>query len=165
MVYGYIHINKGQTMTDIKNFKGNNAKIAKLLDEGFEPVAIIKILSCSRSAVYDVLKSAHYVDWQRQIVLAELGGRGARIAVKALIEIAGGKRHAASARVSAADKLLQYTGYAVDNTTTLDQSPATMTQAQLIARLKELQGEAASRSKPAVIEGTSTPIDKDNLLS
>jgi len=165
MVYGYIHINKGQTMTDIKKFKGNNAKIAKLLDEGVEPVAIIKVLSCSRSAVYDVLKSAQYQDWQRQIVLAELGGRGARIAVKALITIANDKRAAASARVSAADKLLQYTGYAVDNTDTLDQSPANMTQAQLIARLKELQGEAASRSKPAVIEGTGITIDKDDLLS
>ena len=165
MVYGYIHTNKGRTMTGIQKFKGNNAKIAKLLDEGIEPKAVSVALSCSSSAVYSVLKSAQYQDWQRQTVLAELGGRGARIAVKALIEIAGGKRHAASARVSAADKLLQYTGYAVDNTATLDQSPATMTQAQLIARLKELQGEAATRSKPVVIDGTSTTIDKDDLLS
>ena len=151
-------------MMDIQKFKGNNAKIAKLLDEGVEPVAIIKILSCSSSAVYSVLKSAQYQDWQRQTVLAELGGRGARIAVKALITIANDKKAAASARVSAADKLLQYTGYAVDNSIVLDQSPATMTQGQLQDRLNSLLKEAANRSRP-VIEGESKPIDIDDMLS
>ena len=164
MVYGYIHINKGQTMTDIQKFKGNNAKIAKLLDEGIEPKAVSVALSCSSSAVYSVLKSAQYQDWQRQTVLAELGGRGARIAVKALITIANDKKAAASARVSAADKLLQYTGYAVDNSIVLDQSPATMTQGQLQDRLNSLLKEAANRSRP-VIEGESKPIDIDDMLS
>lgn len=154
-----------RNMSDIDHFTGRSASIAKLLDEGHEPRAISKAVSCSTQAVYDVLKSAQYHDWQRQTVLAELGGRGARIAVKALIEIAGNKRSPASARVSAADKLLQYTGYAVDNATTLDQSPANMTQAQLQNRLNELQSEAANRSKPAVIEGTATTINVDDLLS
>lgn len=143
-------------------------KIALLLDDGLGVSEVAHRCSCSIQTVYSVLKSSQFVDWQRQSTLAELGGLGARAAVKCLIEIVKNKKAAASARVSAADKLLNYTGYSMHDQIGVEQSVASMTKEQLHNRMQELQREAANRATVATIEGQSEPVEPvgsvDDLL-
>ncbi len=140
-------------------FEGKKADIARLLENGFDVTYIANSCSCSTHYVYEVMKSSQFVDWQRGLALAELHGIGAREAVKTLIEVTRDKKAPKQARVSAADKILQYTGYNIDPITgRLEVAPSQMTQEQIKKRLLELHNEEAQRSRPVIIDGQSTVI-------
>lgn len=156
-------------MSQIKKFEGKRGKIAELLDQGIEPQEVIKLTKSTSQEVYLVLNSAVFQDWQRSQALSELGGRGARVAIQTLLEVAQNKKAASQARVSAADKLLHYTGIKLDAEGNIEKTPANMTAAELHNRLAELQKEAMNRAKPVnIIEGEiiqPSNNDVDDLLS
>jgi len=151
-------------MNEIEKFTPKRQKIAKLLDEGLEAKEVMKRAKCSHGEVYFVLNSAIFQDWQRSEALAELGGRGAKVAIKTLIDIAQNKKAGSQARVSASDKLLHYTGLKLDAEGNIDKNPSNMTAQELNDRLQQLQKEALNRAKPVnVIEGEIVSNDKNNI--
>ena len=151
-------------MSQLNTFKGTANKIAKLLDEGKENSEVMKLCSCSSSEVYRVLNSAIFQDWQRSQALSQLGGRGARVAIQTLLEVAGDKTLSGQARVSASDKLLHYTGLKLNVEGELDKSPSSMSAADLLTRLAELQKESANRGDGAKVIEASVEEDEDVTL-
>ena len=135
-------------------------RIASYLLEGKEPLEVARLCECSNVAVYNVKNSDKYGQIAYRTALKQLVSDGAPKAIQALIEIVMNKKNRASARVSAADKLLHHTGCIVNEQGKLEKSPANMTQAELQARLDELHKEASNRAQPPVIDGSSV----DSLL-
>lgn len=149
---------------ELNIFKGKRHEIAKLLDNGKSPNEVMKIAKATYSEVQTVLSSAIFQDWQRSQALSELGGRGARVAIQTLLEVAQDKKAASQSRVSASDKLLHYTGLKLDAEGNIDKNPSNMTASELQQRLQDLQKEALGRAKTInVIEGQSETIEEDNL--
>ena len=134
-------------------------RIAELLQAGHEPYDIARICDCHNSVVYYVLNSARYMQLAYKSAINQLVSEGSPEAVKALIECVKDKKASYSARNTAADKILHYTGMIVNEQGNLEKSPATMSQSELQARLKQLQNEAANRSQPGVIEGDAISAD------
>lgn len=118
-----------------------------MLDQGHEVKYIVKKCESTLTEVTIVLNSASFQDWQRSSALSELGGRGARVAISALVEICSDKKAASQARVSAADKLLHYTGLKLDGEGNIDKTPANMTATELTNRLLQLQKEENNRRR------------------
>lgn len=149
---------------ELNIFKGKRHKIAELLDKGKTPFQVMRIARATHSEVQTVLSSAIFQDWQRSQALSELGGRGARVAIQTLLEVAQDKKAASQSRVSASDKLLHYTGLKLDAEGNIDKNPSNMTASELQQRLQDLQKEALGRAKTInVIEGQSETIEEDNL--
>ena len=151
--------------TDLQN------KIAQLLFDGIEPMRVAEICQCTNPAVYDVKMSHKFALFCYNSAMQELMTIGAKAAVDCLIEVVKDPKAGKATRVSAADKLLHYTGLRVTAEGTVEKSPATMTQAEIQARLQALQAEAANRAKNVTIEGNGTvidtesaPVDISNLL-
>ncbi len=140
-------------------------KIAELLAAGKEPVDIAIICECNSTEVYDVKNSARYQQLCYNGAMKELLSTGVRVAVDTLIEIARDKKAVKTARVSAADKLLTYTGYYMSESGQLSKTPSTMTQSELQRRLEELHNEASRRAEPAVIEGEVVIEDVPDLAN
>lgn len=140
-------------------------KIASLLYSGKEPVDVAKIVSCTIQVVYDIKNSHKFAQKCYEMNTLELMTVGQKAAIDCLIEVVKDKKTTRSVRVSAADKLLHYTGLRVTEQGTLEKSPATMTQAEIQERLQLLQKEAANRAKTVTIEGVIVGNDhqKDAL--
>lgn len=152
-------------MKEIKKLTEKRQKIAILLNDGFSTTEVMKQAKATAHEVSWVLNSAIFNDWQRSQALSELGGRGARVAIQTLLEVAQDKKAASQARVSACDKLLHYTGIKLDSEGNIDKTPANMTAQELQNRLAELQKEALNRAKPLnIIEGEVSK-DEPNSLS
>ena len=151
-------------MKELAKLTDKRRKIAILLDQGFSTMEVAKKTKSSVDQVSWVLNSAIFNDWQRSQALSELGGRGARVAIQTLLEVAQDKKAASQARVSASDKLLHYTGIKLDSEGNIEKTPANMTAQELQNRLAELQKEALNRAKPVnIIEGECTTQDNDNV--
>jgi hypothetical protein len=149
---------------ELNIFKGKRHKIAELLNKGKSPNEVMKATKATYSEVQGVFSSAIFQDWQRSQALSELGGRGARVAIQTLLEVAQDKKAASQSRVSASDKLLHYTGLKLDAEGNIDKSPSNMNASELQQRLQDLQKEAMNRVKTInVIEGQSETIEDDNL--
>ena len=140
-------------------FTDNQRKILRLAERGKTARYISKKLTTKYNDVCSFLKSAEAFAYLRGEALTNLGGQGAAVAIKTLIEVASNKKAASQARVSAADKLLHYTGLKID-IDPRDKSPSTMTADELYKRLQLLQKEAANRAKPInIIEGEKVEIE------
>jgi len=149
---------------ELNIFKGKRHKIAELLDRGFSSKEVQTKTKATHSEVQAVFSSAIFQDWQRSQALSELGGRGARVAIQTLLEVAQDKKAASQSRVSASDKLLHYTGLKLDAEGNIDKSPSNMTASELQQRLQDLQKEAINRAKPInIIEGESEQVKDDPL--
>lgn len=156
-------------MSQIKKFEGKSAKIFDLLKKGLDVKKVMERAKCTDSEVYRVKNSAIFQDSERSEALILLGGEAAKVAIRTLLEVARNKNAASQARVSAADKLLHYTGIKLDSEGNIEKTPANMTAAELHNRLAELQKEAMSRAKPVnIIEGEvvkDKSNDVDELLN
>lgn len=139
-------------------------KIAQHLYGGVEPQTIVKILACSEQVVYDVKNSFKFAQICYNLAMQELMTVGAKEAVSCLIEVVKDKKAGRNTRVSAADKLLHYTGLRVTEQGSVEKSPATMTQAELHQRLQTLQAEAANRAKNVTIDSAPVTDTIDNLM-
>lgn len=149
---------------ELNKFSGKSAKIAQLLNDGLSVKEVQTKTKAAYSEVHRVFSSAIFQDWQRSQALSELGGRGARVAIQTLLEVAQDKKAASQSRVSASDKLLHYTGLKLDAEGNIDKSPSNMTASELQQRLQDLQKEAMNRAKTInVIEGQSDTIEDDPL--
>lgn len=153
-------------MTQVTNFNSDlHNRIAELLLAGKEPMEVCVLCECSNQEVYLVKNSARYQQLCYNGAMKELLSTGVRAAVDTLIEICKDKKANKTARVSASDKLLSYTGYYMSESGQLHKSPATMTQSELQERLAALHNEAIQRSKPAVIEGEAVQEDDDPFIN
>lgn len=144
--------------TDLQN------KIATLLYSGIEPKEVTRICGCMESVVYELKNSHKFATLCYNLAMQELMTVGAKAAVDCLIEIVRDKKSGRNTKVSAADKLLHYTGLRVTEQGTVEKSPATMTQAELHQRLQVLQAEASNRAKVVIIDQSPTLETIDNLL-
>ena len=144
--------------TDLQN------RIAQLLYKGLEVKEVSVICECTEQSVYDLKNSFKFAQLCYNLAMQDLMTIGANAAVSCLIEVVKDKKSARNVRVSAADKLLHYTGLRVTEQGTIEKSPATMTQAELQARMQTLQAEAANRAKVVTIDSTATTPDINNLL-
>lgn len=143
----------------IVKFTDLQQKILKLDSQGFEKKYIASKLCASYEYICDFLNTADAQNSMRSEALKLLVGKGAKVAIDALIEIAGDKKANKQSRVSASDKLLHYTGLKIE-IDPKDKSPSTMSSEELIDRLNKLRQEADTRLKPAVIiEGEKVEND------
>ena len=147
--------------------------IASLLYVGRDYKDIAKSCHCTLKTVYDVKNSHKYATVCCDFAYQELFTRGAKAAVSCLIDVVEDDKAPKATRVSAADKLLHYTGLRVTEQGTLEQSPSNMSQKQIKERLAALQHESASRASvvnTVTIEGSidtgdaGDAIDLNDLL-
>lgn len=138
-------------------------RIAEMLIAGERQYKIAQELSCTTNMVYDVLRNPKFSRLMYEHSMAKLTAEGVPAAVQALIEIVMNKKNSASSRVSAADKIFQYTGCLVNEQGKLEKAPSQMTQAELQQRLQALQAEAGNRAQPAQTVDIS-PVDVTELF-
>lgn len=128
-------------------------KIATLLVNDEKPKDVAIKCDCSIDTVYDVQKSAKYVQYVHSSITMQLIGEGMPLALKHWLAVLRDKKASTGAKNTAADKIFHYTGIVVsEQGKAMDKSPANMSQSELQDRLKQLQSEAANRAKPMVIE-------------
>ena len=151
------------TYANISSINRQN-KIAGYLVDGLSINETAKRCECSQQDVSYVKNSAKYQQLCYSKAMSQLFSVGVAVAVDTLINIAKDVKSPKQARVSAADKLLSYTGYHLTESGKIDKAPSTMTQAELQERLTSLQNESANRAKPAMITAEAVTLsDQDHL--
>jgi predicted aconitase with swiveling domain len=157
-----------QKMTEIAEIKFDEfteaeTQILGFVKRGMDIPEVARRLRITQDKVRAFVDSDKVQMHLRADALFLLGGRGAAVAVYTLIEVASNKKAQAAARVSAADKLLNYTGLKVDFNG-MDKSPAMMTAEELSDRLRKLHEEAATRAKVVpIIEGKVVENKEESL--
>ena len=136
------------TMSKIKVFDTDlRNKIATMLYDGIAPVTVSAECGCTVNVVYDLKNSHKFATVCYNLAYQELMTVGAKAAVDCLIGVVKDNMSTRAIKVSAADKLLHYTGLRVTEQGLIEKSPGNMTQKEIQDRLQQLQIEASSRAK------------------